>query len=149
MTTPFMEHPSGDFDSAVDAMADAITRLRALPNWNDWITFCAQGMGHRVDSYHMAQIRMRRDELELGEPLDVNGITKLAGVPERALSSIGTNYPVHQASPDEAAKVMNAIFRHVLGIRPHTGEGDDYAIGAEWWRDNQALERTGRAEWSS
>ena len=32
----------------------------------------------------------------------------------------------------EAARVMNTIFRHFLGIRPHIDEGDDYAIGAEW-----------------
>lgn len=127
-----MEHPSGEFDSAIEAMADAIRRLRALPDWNDWITFRAQGMGHREDSYTMAEIRMRRAELELDEPLDVKGITKLAGVPERALKSIGTNYSVREASPDEAAQVMNAIFRDALGIRPHTGEGDDYAIAAEW-----------------
>src|SRR4051812_34535510 len=132
MTTPFMEHPSDEFESAVDAMADAIERLRALPESTDWITFCAQGMGHRVDSYHMAEIRLRRDELALGEPLDVNAITKLAGVPEAALRSTGANYSVQHASPEEAAKVMNAIFRNVLGIRPHTGEGDDYAVGAEW-----------------
>ena len=62
---PFMEHPTGDFNSAVDAMADAIKRLRALPEWNDWITFCAQGAGHDEDSDHLAEIRMRRDELEL------------------------------------------------------------------------------------
>jgi hypothetical protein len=132
MTTPFMEHPSGEFDSAVEAMADAITRLRALPDWNDWITFCAQGMGSREDTYHMAEIRLRRDEMELDEPLDAKDITRFAGVPERALQPIGANYSFHEASPNEAAQVMNAIFRNVLGIRPHTGEGDDYAIGAEW-----------------
>ncbi|HEY2589065.1 MAG TPA: hypothetical protein VGI81_25200 [Tepidisphaeraceae bacterium] len=132
MATPFMEHPSGEFDSAVDAMADAIRRLRALPEWSEWITFCAQGMGHRMDSYHMAEIRVRRDELELDKPLDVKAIIKRAGVPESALNPIGANYSIRQASPDEAAKVMNAVFRNVLGIRPHTGEGDDYAIGAEW-----------------
>src|SRR3954471_17558302 len=98
MTTPFMEHPSGEFESAVDAMADAIKRLRALPQWNDWITFCAQGMGPREDTYHMAEIRMRRDELELDEPLDVKAITKLAGVSESALRSYGANYSVQQAS---------------------------------------------------
>lgn len=132
MITPFMEHPSGEFDSAVDAMADAIRRLRALPEWNDWITFCAQGMGHRVDSYHMAEIRMRRDELELDEPLDVKAITKLAGIPESALRLVGASYSVQQASPEAVAKVLNAIFRNVLGIHPHTSEGDDYAVGAEW-----------------
>ena len=27
---------------------------------------------------------------------------------------------------------MDVIFRQYMGIRPHTGEGDDYAFGAEW-----------------
>ena len=132
MNVPFMEHPSGEFDSAVEAMADAIERLRALPEWNDWITFCAQGMGPRVDTYHMADIRLRRDELELYAPLNVKSVTELAGVPQSSLGAVGRNYSVAKASPLEAARVMNAIFRHFLGIRPHPGEGDDYAIGVEW-----------------
>ena len=44
---PFMEHPSGDFETAVDATADAIKRLRALPEWRNWITFCAQRYGRQ------------------------------------------------------------------------------------------------------
>jgi hypothetical protein len=61
-----MEHPSDeDFLSPIDAMADAITRLRALPEWKDWITFQAQGMGPRVDSYHFANILMRNEIIKL------------------------------------------------------------------------------------
>ncbi len=60
MDKPFLVHPSGDFETAVDAMADAIKRLRALPEWDKWITFQAQGEGGRVDSYHFAAIRMRQ-----------------------------------------------------------------------------------------
>src|SRR4051794_3769128 len=63
MEQPFMEHPSGDFETAVDAMADAIKRLRGLPEWDEWITFHAQGMGGRLDSYHFAAIRMRQGEI--------------------------------------------------------------------------------------
>ena len=66
MDRPFMEHPSGRFETAVDAIADAIKRLRGLPEWNRWITFTAQGMGGRVDSYHLAAIRMRQDDIRLG-----------------------------------------------------------------------------------
>src|ERR1700761_4048377 len=109
MTTPFMEHPSGEFASAVNAMADAIKRLRALPQWNDWITFCAQGMGAREDTYHMAENRVRQDEMELEESLDVKQITNLAGVAESKLESIGTNYSVRNMSAEEAARIMNAI----------------------------------------
>src|SRR5437868_12622246 len=57
---PFLEHPTGEFKTAVDAMANAIERLRALPQWKDWITFSAQGMGSRTDSYHSAEIQMRK-----------------------------------------------------------------------------------------
>ena len=132
MNRPFMEHPSGEFKSAVDAMADAIKRLRAQPEWKDWITFCAQGMGHDEESDHHAEIRMWRDELALDEPLDIDSVTQRAGVPRASLVAAGANYSVANASPGEAARVMDAIFRHTLGIRPHADEGDDYAIGAEW-----------------
>jgi len=37
-----MEHPTGEFDSALDAMEDAVGRLRELNGWDQWITFCAQ-----------------------------------------------------------------------------------------------------------
>ena len=129
---PFMEHPTGEFKTAMDAMADAIRRLRALPEWNDWITFCAQGMGHDEDSDYLAEIRVRRDELELDEPLDVEAITRRAGVAQSSLTQAGAGYSIANASPADAARVMDAIFRHALGIRPHADEDDDYAIGAEW-----------------
>ncbi|HEX3357919.1 MAG TPA: hypothetical protein VHS31_13185 [Tepidisphaeraceae bacterium] len=129
---PFMEHPTGQFKSAVDAMADAIKRLRALPEWKDWITFCAQGVGEDEDSDFMAEIRMRRDELQLDEPVDVDAIIQHAGVARASLVKAGENYSVAGASPAEAAWVMDAIFRLCLGIRPHADEKDDYAVGAEW-----------------
>jgi hypothetical protein len=134
MDRPFMEHPSGDFDTVVDAMADAIERLRTLAEWDKWITFHAQGMGGRVDSYHFAAIRMRQGEIAFENPLDVDmqTVTKQAGVPESCLSKTEGGYSVAKATPMEAARVLDVIFRQYLGVRPHTGEGDDYAIGAEW-----------------
>jgi hypothetical protein len=131
---PFMEHPSGDFDTAIDAMADAIKRLRELPEWKNWITFSAQGMGGRVDSYHFAEIQIKQDEFKLQKPVevDIELVTKRAGVPESCLSKNGDVYSIAKATPVQAARIMDVIFRQYLGIRPHTGEGDDYAIGAEW-----------------
>ena len=129
---PFMEHPTGDFKSAVDAMADAINRLRALPEWTDWITFSAQGMGHNEDSEQHAEIRMRRDELQLGEPIDAESVMRHAGVPQSRLTAVGANYSVGQASPAETARILDAIFRNHLGIRPFPDQRDDYAVGAEW-----------------
>lgn len=36
------------------------------------------------------------------------------------------------ASPREVAQLLDAIFRNHFGIRPFSGEDDDYAVGAEW-----------------
>ncbi len=103
---PFMEHPSGDFKTAVDAMADAIERPRALPEWNNWITFCAQGMGGRVDSYEFAKIQMRQDEFKLQRPMDVDLdlVARRAGVSRSCLSRNGDVYSVAKATPVEAAE---------------------------------------------
>src|SRR5215203_5923864 len=106
MTTLFMEHPTGQFKSAVDAMADAINRLRALPEWEDCITFCAQGMGRDADSYHMAEIPMQRDEIQVDQPLDVDSIMRHAGVARSSLTRAGSNYSLAGASPADAAKIF-------------------------------------------
>jgi hypothetical protein len=144
MDRPFMEHPSGEFKTPVDAMADAMKRLRALPDWDKWITFNAQGMGGRVDSYHFAAIRMRQGEIkfmvqtntlawvEKEIELDIPAVTKQASVPELCLSKRNAGYSVGEATPIQAARILDVIFRQYMGIRPHTGEGDGYAIGAEW-----------------
>jgi hypothetical protein len=133
---PFMEHPSGkDSRTAVEAMAEAITRLRALPQWDDWITFSAQGMGGRLDSYHFAALRMRKEEIEPEEPLaiDLDLVARRAQVPRAYLAKVGKRtYSVGRATPKQTARVLDTIFRRYLGIRPHTGEGNDYAVGAEW-----------------
>lgn len=141
---PFMEHPTGEFATAVDAMADAITRLRALPEWNKPITFHAQGMGPRVDTCHFASIRMRHGEItfpvqtnplagaEKKIELDTQAVTRQAGAPDSCLIRTEVGYSVERATPMQAARIMDVIFRRNLGIRPHTGEHNDYAIGAEW-----------------
>lgn len=128
-----MEYPSGELETSVEAMADAIKRLRALPSWERWITFRAQGMGGRVDSYQFAAIRMRQGEIAFEKRLDVDvqKVTKVAGVPESCLSKTEDGYSVAKATPIQAARIMDVIFRQYLGIRPHTGQGDEYAIGAE------------------
>jgi hypothetical protein len=144
MDRPFMSHPSGDFETPVEAMEDAIKRLRALPEWDKWIMFDAQGMSPRVDTYHFAGVKMRQSEIkfmvqtntlawaEKTLELDIPVVTKRAGVPEACLTKSEAGYSVAQATPIQAARIMDVIFRQYMGIRPHTGEGDGYAVGAEW-----------------
>jgi len=128
-----MEHPTGDFDSAVSAMEDAVSRLRKLPKWEQWITFSAQGEGHNSESCEFAEIRMLGDWLDVGnKPLDVSGTIQTAGTSLSSLIADGVRYSVKAASPREVAQIFDSIFRHHFGLRPFADEDDDYAVGAEW-----------------
>ena len=130
---PFMEHPTGEYGSALEAMEAAISRLRALPEWNRWITFCAQGEGESPESVHIAEVRLLSDMLETGVPIDLAEISSRAQVPRSALTEAGrTRYSVAAASPREVAQILDALFRHQFGIRPFPDEDDDYPVGAEW-----------------
>ena len=128
-----MEHPTGDFDSALDAMEDAVKRLRKLSNCDRWITFSAQGEGNTPDSYEFADVRILRDRLDAGDrPLDIARIVQAAHAGPASLVAEGKQYSVATASPREVAQILDAIFRHHFGLRPFADEDDDYAVGAEW-----------------
>ena len=130
---PLMEHPTGHFDSAVEAMEYAVRILRASPKLEKWISFTAQCEGTRPDSYEFAEVRMLHDRLDVGEkPLDVAQIVQVARTGATSLVTDGAHYSVAAASPKEVAKILDAIFRHHFGIRPFPDEDDDYAVGAEW-----------------
>jgi len=127
-----MEHPTGQFATAVEAMSDAIRRLRALPEWNNWITFCAQGAGHNENSYHLGEIRMRRGWIDPGISINVELIANAGQVQTSNFAGDDGIYQLRGTSPLDTARIFDAIFRYQLGIRPFPNEGDDYAIGAEW-----------------
>jgi hypothetical protein len=130
---PFMEHPTGEYGTAIDAMEEAISRLRALPEWNQWITFCAQGEGSSPENVHFAEVRLLSEILDAGIPLNVAQITGQAGVSRDTLTEAGnTRYSIAGAAPREVAKILDALFRHHLGIHPFPEENNDYAVGAEW-----------------
>jgi len=98
-------------------MADAIKRLRALPQWDKWITFHAEGMGSRVDSYHFAAIRMRQGEIALERPLDVDmqKVTKASGGSRILPVQNRRRYSIAKATPIQAARIMDVIFRQYFG----------------------------------
>lgn len=128
-----MEHPTGDFESVLEAMEVAVRRLRGIRSWEQWITFTAQGEGHRPDSYEFAEIRMLRDRIDVGEkPLDVARITQAARTDASSLLADGAQYSIAAASPRDVAHILDSIFRHHFGLKPFKDEDDDYAVGAEW-----------------
>jgi len=113
-------------------MEAAISGLGALPEWNRWITFCAQGEASEPDTYHFAEVRLLGEILDTAIQVDIPRITSAAKVPNRVLTRVeGGHYSIAGATPREAAQVLDALFRHALGIRPFHDE-DDYAVGVEW-----------------
>lgn len=131
---PFMEHPTGEFPNAVAAMTSAIERLRSLDTWGQWITFSAQGAGTRPESYHIVDIRMLGDVIDLGNnPIDVRVLKdtelEVSGL-NIELRHDGT-IRIPNADPFQLASVLDRLFCSQLGIRPFEGESD-YAVGAEW-----------------
>ena len=148
---PFMEHPTGEFPSAVKAMTSAIERLLKIPSGDKWICFCAQGAGDTEDQVHMAEIRMLGRTLDLGEQaFDMDDLLGRAGLRqqgskgilgglfgkrERAVKAERGNQgkvTLPEATPSEIARFMDTAFRHAFGIRPPENQGGDYAVGAEW-----------------
>jgi hypothetical protein len=133
MEQPFMEHPTGDFETAVAAMNDAIARLRMDARWPAAIVFNAQGFGGKPDVYQIEEVRLEGHCVSVdGGPIDLPAIRALAGVGPTAIVAAGSGYSLGGATSAEAAAVLDAIFRHHLGITPFPGEGSDYAVGAEW-----------------
>ena len=130
---PFMEHPTGKFPSAVDAMEDSIRRLRKLPKWDKWIAFNAQGEGAEPESYEFYEVRLLRDQLDVGaKPLDVAEMIASAQASSYSIVADGPRYSIASASPRELAQIFDAIFRKHFGLRPFADEHNDYAVGAEW-----------------
>jgi hypothetical protein len=114
-------------------MADAVRRLRELPTWDKWITFCAQGQGHRPDSYTTAEVRHLHDELDVGsQAVDTEAVSRRAQLMPGVLVIRGTHLLLQGASPVDVARVLDALFRDHFGLRPFPDEGDDYPVGAEW-----------------
>jgi hypothetical protein len=130
---PFMEHPTGKYATALAAIEDTVSRLRGLEQWNQWITFCAQGEGTSPDSIHFAEIRLLSDFLEVDAPCNIAEVCAQAKVAPNILIEAERNrYSVATATPKEVAQILDALFRGPLGIHPLPDEDNDYAVGAEW-----------------
>jgi hypothetical protein len=131
---PFMEFPSDDYRSSIAAMTAAFARLKAGGYGDRWITFSAQGKGHDEDSYQFEDVLVRGNTLDLrGETLNIADLLQFAGLqgqahvepdPEGMLTLSG-------ATPEQMARLLDAVFRKHYDIHPHDDE-DDYAVGAEW-----------------
>lgn len=131
---PFMEYPSDDYASSLEAMTSAFARLTKGGYVDRWITFGAQGMGHREDSSQSADVRVRNNTLDLrGQELDLPALlhfAKLDGQVEVQIDPTGM-VTLLGATPQQMSRFLDAVFQKHFGIHPHDDE-EDYAVGAEW-----------------
>ena len=131
---PFMEFPSDDYDSSLAAMTSAFARLKKGDHGDRWITFSGQGKGHDEDSDAFEDVPVRGNTFDLsGQKPDLPALLRFAKLegqvqPQRDADGLIT---LANASPDQLARFLDAIFRQHYGIHPHDDE-DDYAVGAEW-----------------
>jgi hypothetical protein len=112
------------------ARSNAESTERAF--WDGKLTFCAQGAGQHENSYHLGEIRMHRESIDTGVPIDVELVAKAAQAQTSNIDGKDGIYRLSGTTQLEAAQILDSIFRNHLKIRPFADEGDDYAIGAEW-----------------
>jgi hypothetical protein len=81
-----MEHPTGDFETAVAAMTDAIARLRQTAVWPAAIVLSAQGYGGKPDTYRFEDVKLQGHTAFVdGCPVDLAAVRARAGVPSAAI----------------------------------------------------------------
>src|SRR6266536_3931703 len=124
MEEPFLEHPTGEHETAVDAIEHTIRKLRAQPESTRWLTLCAQGAGASDDSIHSAEVRIWNDKLDAGGSLNVGEITSLAEVSSDRIVPEGALYSIATATPEEAARLLDTVFRRHFQIRPFPEDQD-------------------------
>lgn len=143
---PFLEHPTGEFETALEAIQSAMTRLDAIDMAGSWITFSGQGQGHRPDSYYVVDVEYMDRKFNIGpEPVDLARLLKVSGLDRADLEVHATPDGVIEMSDADArqrAIFLDALFQQ-RGVKPFDGE-DDYAVGAEWSGESeyQSLHRT-------
>ena len=131
---PIVEHPSGDYETAVQAITEAFRRLGECAETSGWVVLSGQGQGWRVDSYLVADVRYRNGTFVFPQSIsEVASIAARVGLAESQveIGSDSKTVSIRGATPALLAAFLDAVYREALGIRPHEGE-DDYAFGAEW-----------------
>ena len=132
---PFMEHPTGQFDNALQAICSAMKRLDRMDMGDRWIEFCAQGQGAAPELTQCESIQFNNRTFSLSDQnVDLKPILDSAGLTQK-IGSVQTSHDgkitLPDATPEQLAVFLDTLFRKHFGIKPFEDEGD-YAVGAEW-----------------
>ncbi|HEY7087013.1 MAG TPA: hypothetical protein VH518_02925 [Tepidisphaeraceae bacterium] len=131
---PFMEFPSDDYDSSLAAMTSAFQRLKKGNFGDRWITFSGQGKGHDEDSDQIEDVNVKGNTFDLrGQTPDVPALLQFAKLQDQLQPQADSEgmITLPNATPEQMARFLDAVFRKHYGIHPHDDE-EDYAVGAEW-----------------
>lgn len=132
---PFMEHPTGRFRTALEAITSAMKRLESVDYQGRWITFSGQGMGDGPDTYPIEDVPFQEHTFDLrGQSLDADSLMDFAQLDKSEVPvevDSGGMVTLPGATPEQLARFLDAVFRQHFGIKPHEGK-NDYAVGAEW-----------------
>ncbi len=132
---PFMEHPTGEFATAREAICSAMHRLDQMGMEGRWITFSGQGRGFRPDAYQIEDVLFSGRTFDLGaESIDLESILHSAGLSDAGVAaetSSDGKVTLASATPEQLASFLDTLFKKHFGIGPFEGK-DDYAVGAEW-----------------
>lgn len=132
---PFLEHPSGEFVTALLAIRSAMERLEREGMGGRWIIFSAQGQGGDIDSCRMSDVPFSGCAFDLsGQTLELEAVLESAGLGDAGLAidcEPNGKVSLPGATPEQLARFLDALFRTHFGIRPFDGE-EDYGVGAEW-----------------
>jgi hypothetical protein len=130
---PFMEYPSDDYNTSLQAITSAFQRLKSGGYGDRWITFSAQGKGHDEDSDQVEDVNVRGNTLDLrGQTLDVPALLRFAKMQGQIVDVDSEGMvTLPNATPEQMARYLDAVFQQHFKIHPHDDESD-YAVGAEW-----------------
>jgi len=132
---PFMEHPTGEFDTAFQAIRSAMQRLDQMDMGDRWIDFCGQGQGANPELTQIESVLFNGRSFDLsGQTVDLKTIlasTGLTPAGTKVETSPDGKITLPDANPEQLARFLDALFQKHFGIKPFKDE-EDYSVGAEW-----------------
>lgn len=133
--TPFMEHPTGEFSCAMQAIHSAMVRLDKTDMGEHWLEFCAQGQGASPVQIQCESVLFNNRTFDLsGQTVDLELIMNSSGLRDAGVTVVtgsNGNITLAKATPEQLTDFLDTLFKLHFGIKPFE-DTRDYSVGAEW-----------------
>jgi len=132
---PLVEHPGGGFGTALDAIRGAMGKLDRMDAGGRWVVFSGQGQGHNEGTFQIEDVPFLGRTFDLkGEKVDLTEMARFAELDEIRIGmdvAPDGKVTLQDATLEQLARFLDAIFRKHFRIQPFEGE-NDYAVSVEW-----------------